>query len=179
MCGDTTFPLTRPDLGIKVTPAIHTTATKTRNPEGKAGMQVRCTIYGLLNVSTGVECVIEREHLDAGQSFHYQDQDYIIVSVVESQGRWSANVVPETQRRFLPWRPFSRRSPNGIGDQEAAQVWYERLAQVKRKVQELEEEREGFGARLDHLMGMLEKVTKESEGPRPEDGVPRVGGAEE
>jgi hypothetical protein len=130
-------------------------------------MQVRCTIYGLTNASTGIECAIEREQLDAGQSFHYQDQDYIIVSVVESQGRWSANVVPETQRRFLPWQPFSRRFPNETGDKEAAQAWHERLARAKRRLQELEEERQGFGARLDHLMGMLEKVTKESEGSQP------------
>lgn len=128
-------------------------------------MQVRCTIYGLANASTGVECAVEREKLDVGQAFHYQDQDYIIVSVIESQGRWSANVVPETQRRFLHWQPVSRRPPAALGDHDTAQVWHERLAQAKRKVQQLEEERERFGARLDHLMDMLEKVTKESESP--------------
>lgn len=130
-------------------------------------MQIRCTIYGLTNASTGVECALEREQLDVGASFSYQDQNYIIVSVVESQGRWSANVIPEAQRRFLHWQPFARRLHNGVDETDVALAWRERLARAERKVQELQEEREGFAERLDHLMRMLEMLTKESAGPQP------------
>ena len=71
-------------------------------------MQVRCNFYGLMNASTGVECLIDRDLLEVGEYFHYKEQDYII-SVVESQGRWFANVVPEHQWRFVR-RPVPSRA---------------------------------------------------------------------
>ena len=127
-------------------------------------MQVRCSIYGLMNASSGVECSIDRDLLEVGEYFHYQDQDYIIVSVVESRGRWFANVVPENQRRFMP--PVSRqRFPGATGDQQPHENWRERAAQAERKVRALQEERAHVGERLDRLMHMLELLMKESDNP--------------
>lgn len=128
-------------------------------------MQVRCSIYGLTNASSGVECSIDRDLLEVGEYFHYHDQDYIIVSVVESHGRWFANVVPENQRRFMP-RPASRqRSPGVADDQQTLQEWRGRAARAERKVHTLQEERAQVGERLDHLMHMLELLMKESDPP--------------
>jgi hypothetical protein len=128
-------------------------------------MQVRCNIYGLTNVSSGVECSIDRNLLEVGEYFHYKDQDYIIVSVVESQGRWFANVVPENQRRFMHLPP--PRSVEGVEERETLQTWRKRVARAERRAQALREEQMHVGERLDHLMRMLELLTKESEGPQP------------
>jgi hypothetical protein len=130
-------------------------------------MQVRCNIYGLMNASSGVECSVDRDLLEVGEYFHYKDQDYIIVSVVESQGRWFANVVPESQRRFMHRHLPPQRSLVETGENEVLQTWRERVARAERKIQALREERMRFGERLDRLMHMLELLTKESEGPQP------------
>lgn len=124
-------------------------------------MQVRCSFYGLTNASSGVECLIDRDLLEVGEYFQYREQDYVIVSVVESQGRWFANVVPESQRRFLRhYRPLPR-SANGVGDRETLQTWRQRVERAEHKLQSLRQERAQFGARLDHLLGMLELLTKD------------------
>ena len=127
-------------------------------------MQVRCNIYGLTNASSGVECSIDRDLLEIDEYFHYNDQAYVIVSVVESQGRWFANVVPENQRRFMHRRLSLQRTHDDTREQETIQVWRERVAREEQKVQELRKERTHVGERLDHLMRMLELLTKESDG---------------
>ena len=71
-------------------------------------MQVCCKVYGLTNASLGVECSFECDLLTVGQCFQYNNRVYVIVSVVETQGRWFANVVPENQRRMVR-RPVQRR----------------------------------------------------------------------
>lgn len=127
-------------------------------------MQVRCKFYGLVNASAGVECSVERDLLEVGEFFHCNNQDYIIVSVVESQGQWFANVMPENQRQFLrPPRAFQRLQ-NGLQEREALQVWRQRALQLEDKVQALHKERVHFGERLDRLMHLLEFITKESDG---------------
>ncbi len=130
-------------------------------------MQVRCNFYGLTNASSGVECLIDRDLLEVGEYFHYKEQDYIIASVVESQGCWFANVVPESQRRFLRRHLPSKRSLEGAGERETLQTWRERVTGAERKIQSLRQERVQFGERLDHLMRMLELLTKEPEDTRP------------
>ena len=71
-------------------------------------MQVCCKVYGLANTSWGVECALERDLLAVGTCIQYNNRVYVIVSVVESQGHWFANVVPENQRQTLR-RPLQRR----------------------------------------------------------------------
>ena len=124
-------------------------------------MQVRCSFYGLTNASSGVECLIDRDLLEVGEYFQYKEQDYVIVSVVESQGRWFANVVPENQRRFLRHYIPSQRSVGGLSDGEALQTWRQRVERAENKLQSLRQERVQFGERLDHLVRMLELLVKE------------------
>jgi hypothetical protein len=126
-------------------------------------MQVRCNVYGLANASAGVECSIDRSLLEVGEYFHHNDQDYIIVSVVENQGCWFANVVPESQRQFTRRYFPLQRSLNGAEEGETLEAWRERVTRAERRVKTLREERMHFGERLDHLMHMLERLTKESE----------------
>ena len=133
-------------------------------------MQVPCRIYGLVNTSSGVECTVDRERLEVGEYFQYKEQEYIIMSVVESQGHWYANVVPELQRRFvrrpLPApRPHSNSNGNG-GIQDTSDSWRERATQAEHKLQVLCDEREHVGERLDRLMQMLERLTKDPAGPQ-------------
>ena len=125
-------------------------------------MQVLCRIYGLLNTSSGVECTVDRDRLEVGEYFQHKEHDYIIVSVVESQGHWYANVIPELQRRLVRrQRPAPRLHSNESGEvQDTADSWRERATQAEHKLQMLCEEREHFGERLDRLMQMLELLTK-------------------
>jgi hypothetical protein len=124
-------------------------------------MQVRCSFYGLANASSGVECLIDRDLLEVGEYFQYNEQDYVIVSVVESQGRWFANVVPESQQRFLRHYKPLPRSTHGVGDGETLQTWRQRVERAEHKLQSLRQERAQFGERLDHLLRMLELLTKD------------------
>ncbi|HEY7493208.1 MAG TPA: hypothetical protein VIH59_19110 [Candidatus Tectomicrobia bacterium] len=129
-------------------------------------MQVRCNVYGLIHASSGIECLVEQDLLEVGGYVHYKDQDYVIVSVVESQGRWFANVVPEGQQPLRRWHPALPRPQVSAEEREPVETWRQRLDHTERKMQELHEEREHFGARLDRLMQMLELLTKDPEGPQ-------------
>jgi len=133
-------------------------------------MQVCCKVYGLANTSLGVECALERDLLAVGQCFQYNNRPYVIVSVMESQGRWFANVVPENQHQVLR-RPLQRRQDEAE-HRELPEEWRQRMIQAERKWQLLQEEYVQFGERLDRLMEMLEHLTKEPdahqhEQPRP------------
>jgi hypothetical protein len=129
-------------------------------------MQVRCKVYGFTNASSGVECAVERDLLEVGEYLHHNDRDYIIVSVVESQGCWFANVVPEYQRQFMRRPPLQRRQEDTVSPQESLDEWRHRAVQAEHKLQSLQEEHGHFGERLDHLMQMLEHLTKEPESPQ-------------
>ena len=124
-------------------------------------MQVRCNFYGLMNASTGVECLINRDLLEVGEYFHYKEQDYIIVSVVESQGRWFANVVPEHQWRFVR-RPVPPRPRDPAP--ENLDSWQMRAVKAEAQVQALQEEQIHVEDRLDRLTNMLELLTKSLDG---------------
>ena len=133
-------------------------------------MQVCCKVYGLTNASLGVECSFERDLLTVGQCFQYNNRVYVIVSIVESQGRWFANVVPENQRRMVR-RPVQRRQDE-VERQESLEEWRQRVVESERKWHTLQEEQAQMGERLDRLMAMLEHLTKEPEAhqheqPRP------------
>ena len=133
-------------------------------------MQVCCKVYGFTNASLGVECSFERDLLAVGQCFQYNNRVYVIVSAVESQGRWFANVVPENQRRLVR-RPVQRRQDE-VEHQEILEEWRQRVVETERKWQTLQEEQAQLGERLDHLMKLLEHMTKEPdahqhERPRP------------
>jgi hypothetical protein len=115
-----------------------------------------------MNASTGVECLIDRDLLEVGEYFHYNEQDYIIVSVVESQGRWFANVVPEHQWRFVR-RPVTPSRPRESAP-ENLDTWQMRALKAEAQVQALQEEQMHMEDRLDRLMDMLELLTKGLDG---------------
>ncbi|MGE3539471.1 MAG: hypothetical protein AB7N91_18820 [Candidatus Tectimicrobiota bacterium] len=133
-------------------------------------MQVRCKVYGLANASLGIDCALERDLLAVGQNFQYQHRTYVIVSVVESQGHWFANVVLESQHRLL-----RRATPRRQEDAECRELlaeWRQRALQAERHGQLHQEAEVQLGERLDRLMAMLEHLTKEPEAhqleqPRP------------
>jgi hypothetical protein len=131
-------------------------------------MQVRCNVYGLMHTPSSVECFIERDRLEVGESFHHKDQEYVIVSVIESRGRWFANVIPEGQRRFGRWYPALPRPQESSEAREPVETLRQRLAQAERKLQELHAERGHVGEHLDRLMQMLELLTKDPAGLQPQ-----------
>ena len=133
-------------------------------------MEVCCKVYGLANTSWGVECALERDLLAVGTCIQYHNRVYSIVSVVEHQGHWFANVVPENQRQTLR-RPLQRR-PDEADNRALSEAWRQRCMQAERQGHMLQEEHAQIGERLDRLMAMLEHLTKEPEAhqheqPRP------------
>ena len=122
-------------------------------------MEVCCKVYGLANTSWGVECALERGLLAVGTCIQYHNRVYVIVSVVENQGHWFANVVPENQRQTLR-RPVKRRQDEA--DHHALpEEWRQRCMQAERQWHLLREEHAQMGECLDRLMAMLEHLTKE------------------
>lgn len=133
-------------------------------------MEVCCKVYGLANTSWGVECALERDLLAVGACMQYHNRVYVIVSVVEHQGCWSANVVPENQRQTRR-RPLQRRQDE-TDHLALPDAWRQRCVQAERQWHVLQEEHAQVGAYLDRLMAMLEHLTKEPEAhqheqPRP------------
>ena len=129
-------------------------------------MEVCCKVYGLANTSWGVECTLERDLLAMGTCIEYHNRVYVIVSVVENQGSWFANVVPENQRQTLR-RPLQRHQDEA--DHHALpEEWRQRCTQAERQGHMLQEEHAQMGERLDRLMAMLEHLTKEPEAPQHE-----------
>ena len=102
-------------------------------------MQICCTVYGLVNTSLGVECTLDRDLLTVGKCFQYNHRVYVVVSVVESQGRWCTNVVPENQHQRLR-RPLQRRQDEAAY-RELLEEWQQRIVQAERRGQLLQEER--------------------------------------
>jgi hypothetical protein len=125
-------------------------------------MQVRCNFYGLMNASTGVECLISDDLLAVGENFQYKEQDYIIVSVVESQGRWFANVVPEHQWRFVRRSALPARPKEPV--QENLDTLRSRAIRAEEKAQALQEDQTYIEDRLDRLMHMLDHLTNNLNG---------------
>jgi hypothetical protein len=125
-------------------------------------MQVRCNFYGLMNASTGVECLINDDLLAVGENFQYKEQDYIIVSVVESQGRWFANVVPEHQWRFVRRSVLPARPKEPL--QENLDTLRSRAIRAEEKAQALQEDQIHIEDRLDRLMHMLDHLIKDLNG---------------
>ena len=133
-------------------------------------MEVCCKVYGLANTSWGVECALERDLLAVGACIQYHNRVYVIVSVVEHQGRWFANVVPENQCQTRR-RPLQRRQDE-TDHVALPEEWRQRCMQAERQWHVLQEEHAQVGAYLDRLMAMLEHLTKEPdahqhEQPRP------------
>ena len=133
-------------------------------------MEVCCKVYGLANTSWGVECALERDLLAVGTCIQYNNRVYVIVSVVEHQGHWFANVVPENQRQTLR-RPLQRRQDE-VDHRALPEELRQRLMQAECQWRRLQEEHTQMGERLDRLMAMLEHLTKEPdahqhEQPRP------------
>lgn len=135
-------------------------------------MQVRCKVYGFTNASTGVECTVERDLLEVGEHLQHNDQDYLIVSVVETREYWFANVIPASQRHFmrhpLPAPRRQERHDPAPPHPEAIGNWRQRAEHAEHHMQVLREEQVLLGERLDHLMQMLEHLTKEPDTPQHE-----------
>jgi hypothetical protein len=67
-------------------------------------MLVTCTFYGLRHSRAKVAFQVEREDLVVGEVFAFAGEHYVILSVVEGDGTYAANVAPEqsARARMLP-----------------------------------------------------------------------------
>jgi hypothetical protein len=63
-------------------------------------MVVTCAFYGFINRTTKVTLQIDGEQLEVGQSFTFEGDNYVILSVFEANGHYRANVGLEHLHRL-------------------------------------------------------------------------------
>jgi hypothetical protein len=131
-------------------------------------MVVTCAFYGFINRTTKVTLQVDRETLEVGQSFTFEDDDYVILSVFEADGHYGANVGLEHLHRLrMPARP--KPTPPGIlaFEDKAAQVARKdgqeailqaRLKAAEAKLHDLQRERDEALKLLDHAIQQLDRL---------------------
>jgi hypothetical protein len=132
-------------------------------------MVVTCAFYGFVNRTTKVTLQVDREKLAVGQSFVFEEDNYVILSVFEADGHYRANIGLEHlhHRRRTPTRVKApapgtpvfedkdAKEPRKDG-QEAA--LYVRLQAAETKLQDLLRERDEALKLLDHAMQQLDRL---------------------
>jgi hypothetical protein len=131
-------------------------------------MVVTCAFYGFVNRTTKVTLQVDRERLEVGQSFAFEGDHYVILSVFEADGHYHANVGLEHLHRPRP--PSRAKAPvpgtlafggrdakeSGKDGQESA--LYTRLQAAEAKLQDLLRERDEALKRLDHAIRQLDRL---------------------
>jgi hypothetical protein len=131
-------------------------------------MVVTCAFYGFVNRTTKVTLQIDREKLEVGQSFAFEGDNYVILSVFEIEGTYRANVgLQHLHRLRLPARmkaPTSHtlvfedkdaKDPRKDGQESAL---YARLKAAETKLQDLLRERDEALKRLEEVIQQLDRL---------------------
>ena len=121
-------------------------------------MQIRCKFYGLRNASFGIEYPIDHHLLAVGEPFHCNDQEYVILSVGESQGQWFANVAPATWRRTARPLRTLQGSSNGMSQARG----HSRVATAHSTHKSQQDTLAQVDARLDQLIQLLERLNQDA-----------------
>jgi hypothetical protein len=136
-------------------------------------MVVTCAFYGFVNRTTKVTLQIDREKLEVGQSFAFEEDNYVILSVFEADGHYRANVGLEHLHRLrtparvrapipgtLAFEHKDAKEPKKDGQESAL---YARLKATEAKLQDVLRERDEALKLLDHAIQQLDRL-QQSEG---------------
>jgi hypothetical protein len=131
-------------------------------------MVVTCAFYGFNNRTTKVTLQVDRERLEVGQSFAFEGEHYVILSVFEGDDHYRANVGLEHLHRLraparlkVPAPGTPALAPRDAGEsrehgQEA--VLQARLQAAEARLQDLLRERDEALERLDHAIQQLDRL---------------------
>jgi hypothetical protein len=136
-------------------------------------MVVTCAFYGFVNRTTKVTLQVDREKLEVGQSFAFEEENYVILSVFEADGHYRANVGLKHLHRLRMSARVKAPVPGTLafedkGAKELRQdgqesALYARLKATEAKLQDLLRERDEALQLLDHAMQQLDRL-QQSEG---------------
>jgi hypothetical protein len=128
-------------------------------------MVVTCAFYGIVNRTTKVKLQVDREKLEVGQVFALGGENYVILSVFESDDTYHANVALEHVHRSrslprakLPVSPrveFDDNSGRNHAPEAALQA---RLTAAERRIEHLQGEREEVLHLLDEAIEQLDRI---------------------
>jgi hypothetical protein len=131
-------------------------------------MVVTCAFYGFVNRTTKVALQVDREKLEVGQSFAFEGDNYVILSVFEADGHYGANVGLEHLHRprmpsrvkapapgALAFKDKDAQEPRQDGQESAL---YAQLRAAEAKLQDLLRERDEALKLLDHAIQQLDRL---------------------
>jgi hypothetical protein len=131
-------------------------------------MVVTCAFYGFINRTTKVTLQVDRDKLEVGQSFAFEGDNYVILSVFEADGHYGANVGLEHLHRLrtparmkAPARGtpvFQDKDPQESRKDGQESTLYARLQAAEAKLQDLLRERDEALKLLDHAMQQLDRL---------------------
>jgi hypothetical protein len=128
-------------------------------------MVVTCAFYGISNRTTKVTLEVERDTLEVGQTFTFEEENYVILSVFETEGTYHANVALEQVHRSRLY-PRSRPTtlstlafdPNGAWHQVQESALQTRLKATETRLQHLQRERDEMLRLLDQAIEQLDRI---------------------
>jgi hypothetical protein len=131
-------------------------------------MVVTCAFYGFVNRTTKVTLQVDRDKLEVGQLFAFEEEHYVILSVFEADGRYRANVGLEHLHRLrmsarvrapvtgtLAFEDKGPKEPRQDGQESALSA---RLKAAEAKLEGLLRERDEALQRLDHAIRQLDRL---------------------
>jgi hypothetical protein len=136
-------------------------------------MVVTCAFYGFINRTTKVTLQVDREKLEVGQSFAFEGEHYVILSVFEADDHYRANVGLEHLQRLRTPARLKAPTPNTPasapkGATESRKHGQETILQARLKaaearLQDLLRERDEALKRLDHAIQQLDRLQQRAE----------------
>jgi hypothetical protein len=131
-------------------------------------MVVTCAFYGFVNRATKVTLQVDREKLEVGQSFAFDGDRYVILSVFEADGQYHANVgLEHLQRLRMPSRvkaaapgtlAFEDKGPEEPRKDGQEAVLHVRLKSAEATLQDLLRERDEVLKRLEQAIQQLDRL---------------------
>jgi hypothetical protein len=136
-------------------------------------MVVTCAFYGFINRTAKVTLQVDREKLEVGQSFVFEGDHYVILSVFEADDHYRANVGLEHFQRLLTPARLKAPAPNtstsvpkdAIESKKHGRetILQARLKATAAKLQDLLRERDEALKLLDHAMQQLDRLQQRVE----------------
>jgi exonuclease VII small subunit len=136
-------------------------------------MVVTCAFYGFINRTTKVTLQVDREALEVGQSFTFEGDQYVILSVFEADDHYRANVGPEHLQRI---RTAARLKAPALNTPVAAPkdatqsmkhgqetVLQARLKAAEARLEDVLRERDEALKLLDHAIQQLDRLQQRAE----------------
>jgi hypothetical protein len=136
-------------------------------------MVVTCAFYGFINRTTKVTLQIDGEQLNVGQSFTFEGDNYVILSVFQADGHYHANVGLEHLHRLRTPARLKAPAPSPAafehkdapdyrkpGPEAALQA---RLQAAEAKLQDVLRERDEALKLLDHVIQQLDRLQETAE----------------